>query len=652
MGYVDLYNISKRYGEKEIFNDMEFHLHKGERVAIIGENGTGKSTLLKIVAGVEEFDKGKRVVEKDIQIAYLPQQPKFKDNLSVNQAIKESLSHIQKALNRFHQINQEIEKDPNNSKLLKELTQISNYLDHYGGWDIDNLVERVIDKFKLKEYQNRIIATLSGGEQRRVALATLILQKPDLLLLDEPTNHLDVYMVEFLEEILLNSNLTLLFISHDRYFIENIATRVVEVEDHKLVSYNGGYSSYLKQKEERLKSLSREYENLLRILKEEEEWLNRGVKARRKRNQGRKNRILELREKAKKNPTIIRKIKLDLEREKQGWQEENRLNKRKMLFEIDNISYKIGEKEIIKNFSTRILQEDKIAIVGANGSGKSTFLKLLQSIITPTKGTIKKGDISIGYFDQHRSILKDDATLIETFCPNGGDRVIVDGKNMHVYGYLRNFLFPKEYLKRRIKELSGGEKSRVALALLFTKKYDCLLLDEPTNDLDIPTINILEKKLASYKGAVIFVSHDRYFVDKIAKKLFIFKGDGNIEISHQPYSEYLEIEKELKELSTLNFSNDSTPKKDQNQKRKRIQKKLSYKEKRELEELPKKLEELENIIEELNSCLSDPNCYQQKDLNNLTNDLNSYQKEYEELEERLLELLLKEEELKNLTNKE
>jgi ATP-binding cassette subfamily F protein uup len=647
LAYIDLYDIYKRYDVKDIFKGVNFHLQEGERVAIVGQNGVGKSTLMKIAAGLEEPDDGKRIVDNSIEIALLPQQPKFDETITVKEAIEAELKELKEAQKKYSLISEKLSKDHQNKALLEEHAKLTAFLDHHNAWDLSSKIERILQEFRLKEYENRLVVTLSGGEQKRVALSALILKKPDVLLLDEPTNHLDVYMVEFLENILNKEKFTLLFISHDRYFIDNIATRVVEIEDCKLINYTGGYSSYLKQKEQRLLALQKEHENLLRLLKREEEWLSRGVQARQKRDQGRKKRVLELREKAKKNPTLIRKIKIELEREKKGWQGEKVLAKRKMMFEIENISFSIANKVLIKDFSTRILQKDKIAIVGANGTGKSTLLKLLLGRIDPDSGKIKRAvDIKIGYFDQHREMLKDENTLIETFCPDGGDRVLVEGKNYHVYGYLKNFLFPKEYLDKKIGQLSGGEKNRVALALLFTKHYDCLILDEPTNDLDIQTINILEEKLLSYQGSVIFVSHDRYFVDKLAQKLFIFKGDGTIEESFQSYSQYLELERELKEIDF--FEKEIKSESLTSKKASKKQTKLSYKEKRDLEILPDKIEELEEKIDKINNCLSTPECYEKEDLTELTKELENLEQEYEKLSERYLELLEKEEELSKL----
>jgi len=646
VAYIDLFSISKNYDVKQIFTGMDFHLAQGERVAIVGQNGCGKSTLMKIALGTEEPDEGKRVVDRSIQIEMLDQQPHFDPALTTKQAIEKELTALSAAKERYEELSQQIASDYENKILQNELEAVSAYLDHHNAWDLNNKIERIMQEFRLKEYEERLVSSLSGGEQRRVALASLILKKPDVLMLDEPTNHLDVYMVEFLEEILLKEKFTLLFISHDRYFIDRIATRIVEVENRTLVSYRGGYGSFLQLKEQRLMAMQKQHDNLIRFLKKEERWLSRGIQARQTRNQGRKRRVFDLREQAKENPALIHKMKLELEREKKAFMGEKIVAKKKMLFEINDLSFSIGEKKLIKAFTTRILQKDKIAIVGHNGSGKSTLLKLLLGRLKPDTGVIKKGEVRIGYFDQHREMLNDEHTLIETFCPNAGDRVTVDGKDMHVYGYLKNFLFPKEYLGKKIGQLSGGERNRVALALLFTKEIDCLILDEPTNDLDIHTINILEEKLLSFQGAVIFVSHDRYFVDKIAQKLIVFKGVGVVEESYQTYTDYLALEKDMdilygieKEVTKKQTSMIETGR----QHKEKKPAKLSYKDQRDLELLPEEIETLEAQIEEINTCMYDPKCYETEGLVTLGEKLAALESRYEQISDRYLEVLEREE---------
>lgn len=641
MALIDLQNISKQYDTKIILKDVNFTLNSGQRIAVIGQNGQGKSTLFKIIMRNIEADSGDMAIDKSIKIEMLEQQPKFEANLSVREAIENQLTELKSAKDEYELITNQLITDYENEELLRKQSELATFIDFHNAWDLDNMIERVLIEFQLKQYENKDVNLLSGGEQRRVGLAGLILKKPDVLLLDEPTNHLDVYMVEFLEELLLKNNFTLLFISHDRYFIDNIATSVVEIDNGELRKFNGGYSAYLEQKAQILASMQKEHENLLRLVKQEAHWMQHGVTARRKRNERRKAEYLELKQKAKTNPALIRKMSLELQREQKSFNsEEKQQNKKKMLYELDNIYKSLGDKDLIKDFTTRILQKDTIAIVGPNGSGKSTLLKIFMEKLKIDKGSFKKGDFQIGYFDQQREMLYDNKTIMEIFCPNGGDRVVLDdGRNMHVFGYLKNFLFPKEYLDKKVGVLSGGEKNRVALALLFTKRVDCLILDEPTNDLDIPTINILEEYLQNFQGALIFVSHDRYFVDKIASKLFVFTGNGYIMESYQPYTQYLQIEKELKELNSLEF--DIQKEKTQTVKvvnEAKKQTKLSYKDQREYDSLPKEIEELEKKLDELNNCLANPKCYEEKGIVALSSELENTKNLYEEKVERFLAL--------------
>ena len=640
MALIDLQNISKQYDIKVILKDANFTLQAGQRVAVIGQNGQGKSTLFKIIMKAVEPDSGEIAIDRSIKIEMLDQQPKFEANLSVRNAIENQLVELKVAKNEYEKITNQLSTDYENEELLRKQSELATFIDFHNAWDLENTIERVLIEFALKEYEHKDVNLLSGGEQRRVSLAGLILKKPDVLLLDEPTNHLDVYMVEFLEELLLKNNFTLLFISHDRYFIDNIATNVIEVDGGELRKFNGGYSSYLEQKSQILSNLQKEHENLLRLVKQEAHWMQHGVTARRKRNERRKSEYFDLKQKAKSNPAYIKKMSIELQREQKSFNsEEKQQNKKKMLYELDNIYKSLGEKDLIKDFTARILQKDTIAIVGPNGSGKSTLLKIFMEKMKIDKGSFKKGDFQIGYFDQQRDMLDDDKTIMEIFCPNGGDRVVFDdGRNMHVFGYLKNFLFPKEYLDKKVGALSGGEKNRVALALLFTKRVDCMILDEPTNDLDIPTINILEEYLQNFQGALIFVSHDRYFVDKIAKKLYVFTGNGHIMESFQPYSEYLEIEKELKELDNLesDIEKEKNNPKIENLPKKQV--KLSYKDQREYDSLPKELEKIEEKIEEINGCLADPKCYEKIGIIVLSKELEETKAIYEEKVERFLTL--------------
>ncbi|WP_324170713.1 ribosomal protection-like ABC-F family protein [Sulfurimonas sp.] len=648
MALIDLQNISKHYSAQKILTEVNFHIDEGERIVIIGKNGSGKSTLMKIINGTLNQDSGNRITKNNLEIKMLDQRPNFKDGQSVREAVEDGLKELNDAKNKYNELSLKLADDFDNKKLLDEHENLSRYIEHHNAWNLDDKVERIINHFDLKQYEDKPLVLLSGGEQRRVALASLLLQKPDILLLDEPTNHLDVYMVEFLEELILKEKFTLIFISHDRYFIDRIATKSIEVEDCTLREYKGGYSDYLTQKAEHIRTLQKQHDNLLDILKRENAWFARGVRARLKRNEGRKDRLMSLREDAKTNPAKIRKMSIELQREDKHFNRDKSINKQKMLFEVENLYLTLGSKELLKDFTTRILQKDVIAIVGPNGSGKSTLLRALLGRLEPTSGKIKQGEFNIGYFDQHREMLDDDKNIMETFCPHGGDRVIVRGKDMHVYGYLKNFLFPREFLEKKVGILSGGEKNRIALALLFTKDVDILILDEPTNDLDIPTINILEEQLTNFSGAVIIVSHDRYFVDKIAKKLFIFKSNKHIEESYKQYSEYLEIEKEVQELAIMERESSKTQEiKIINLKPKTL--KLTFKEKMALDSLPAEIDALEEKIEKMNECLANPKCYEDIGITQLALELKELEETYELKIETLLTIEEKEEQIESKT---
>ena len=636
MALIDLIDVSKKFGANEILNSVSLSVNENEKIAIIGKNGSGKSTLMKIISGEVAADSGRRIVQNLISVEMLAQNPNFNATFSVKDALNNELKEIFDAISEYEKSGVLLANEPENKEILKEQERLLKFIEAKDGWNIEHKIERILQEFKLKEYENRPICSLSGGEIRRVALGALILKKPDVLLLDEPTNHLDVYMVKFLEDMLKSSNQSIVFISHDRYFIDALATRCVEVEDAGLKNFEGGYANYLTKKEEILASLAKSHETLLKQLKAEEEWLRRGVKARLKRNEGRKERVLAMREEAKKNPGVIRRVRLELERASKNFNQTQSQNRKKMLFEFKNLGKSIDGKVLFEKFDARILQGERIAIVGRNGSGKSTLLKILLGLEKQSSGEIKRGEVSIGYFDQARNVLDDDKSLIETFCPNGGDHVLVRGRNMHVYGYLKNFLFPKEFLDKKIGVLSGGEKNRVALAMLFTKTYDVLVLDEPTNDLDIATINILEDYLQSFEGAILLVSHDRYFVDKMANKLWAFEGT-KINVLHEEYSVYLELEDEMKELDK--FEKELANSQNEAKQKSKTGAKLSYKQTQILNTYPDKISALEARVAELNEGLSDPKIYQEVGLTTLYNELEAAKAELESLENEYFEVL-------------
>ena len=642
MALIELIDVTKKFGSHVVLDGVNFALDANERVAVIGKNGGGKSTLMKIIAGLCEIDEGRVITQNGLNIQMLAQTPKFEDNLSVKDALRRELAEIYAALSEYDAISSEIAAQPENKELLARQDELIKFIEAKDGWQIDNKIEQVLQNFGLKIYENRSVCTLSGGEIRRVALGALVLKKPDVLLLDEPTNHLDVYMVKFLEEMLLSSKQTIVFISHDRYFIDRLATCSIELEEGKISNFDGGYENYLRRKQEMLASLEKSHETLLKQLRAEEEWLHRGVKARLKRNEGRKARIMQMRQDAKKNPGAIRRVRLELERASRSFNGTGGDNRKKMLFECTNIGKILNGKVLFKGFSARVLQGERIGIVGANGAGKSTLLKILLGRSKIDAGEIKRGEIRIGYFDQTRSGITDDKSIIEIFCPNGGDHISVRGSYMHVYGYLKNFLFPKEFLDKPVGVLSGGEKNRLALAKLFTEQYDCLILDEPTNDLDIATINILEDYLLSFEGAVIIVSHDRYFIDKITNKLWVFEKNGTIDQIQMPYSQYLEFEDEMAEIDQIEADAGAGASAEEsgreNKKEKTSTAKLSYKQNKILEEYPAKIEAIEARIKELNHALSTPEIYQKLGMQGLFEELeekrgtlNSMENEYYEV---------------------
>ncbi len=648
MALVDLIEVSKRFGEKVILNEASFSISKNERIAIIGKNGGGKSTMMKILCGEVAPDSGRIITQNGITVEMLNQNPTFSPTLTVREALELELREIFQALKDYEETLTLASLDHTNKELQHRQNELLKFIESKDGWNIENKIERILDSFALREFENRSIGSLSGGETRRVALGALILKKPDVLLLDEPTNHLDVYMVRFLEDLLLSTNQTIVFISHDRYFIDRLATRSVEIEDGSLRSFDGGYANYLTKKEEIVASLAKSHETLVKWLKSEEEWLRRGVKARLKRNEGRKQRILAMREEAKKNPGVIRRVRLELERATKSFQNGGtNLNRKKMLFECKNLGVEINGKRLFDKFNTRVLQGERIGIVGKNGSGKSTLLRVFLGEMSPSAGEVKRGEIRVGYFDQMRSKIDDDKSIIELFCPNGGDHILVKGRNYHVYGYLKNFLFPKEFLDKPVSVLSGGEKNRLALALLFTQEYDCLVLDEPTNDLDIATINILEEYLLSFEGAILIVSHDRYFIDKITNKLWAYEGE-NINQIYMEYSEYLDYEEELGEVNSLEVEFGGVANLTENHKnsaenesgvKRKTPPKLSYKQKQILENHPALIEACERRIAELNESLSNPEIYKKLGIQALFEELEDKKAELKEMENEYFAVL-------------
>ncbi|WP_253248060.1 ribosomal protection-like ABC-F family protein [Helicobacter sp. 13S00401-1] len=632
---LSLQTASKRFGLKNIFDKINLTINENERIFLIGKNGSGKSTLLKVINGELELDSGKRILKQGLDILMLNQESNFSATQTVSEVLKDSMRELLDAHLRLS----EITKDANfhNDKALsEEYNHIHNLLDRQDAWDLESKVSELIRHFNLESLKDRLVISLSGGEQKRVSLACVLLKGADLLILDEPTNHLDVEMLSFLESMLVRLKCSMLIISHDRYFIDKVATNIIELDNAKLTSFKGNYEDYLQAKQTMLDNLNKEHLALKKILKSEEEWLRAGVKARLKRNEGRKQRVLELRDKVKKMPSLAKSMMLSLESNVSAPPK----NSKKMLFELDDVNLKVGEKTLISNLNIRITQGGRLGIVGRNGSGKTSLLRMLLTGKdyegNKVKG-LKIGDFKIGYYEQHKNTLDLKKTILETFCPNGGDRVQVNGKDMHVYGYLKSFLFDKDLLTQSLDTLSGGEKTRVALALLLAQEYDCLILDEPTNDLDIATINILERFLSELSCALIFVSHDRYFNDKLAERLLVLEDDGYF-ITSASYTEVLEHKNMILEAKALEAKTDSKNIESKsmdfksedfkhtkpNEEAKKP--KLSYKINLEYERLPSEIAELEVFVKELERRLGDPKEYQKYGIDALSKEL-AYNKE-------------------------
>lgn len=619
---VDLQNISKKYAHQDILKDVNFSVKKGEKIAIIGNNGSGKSTLLKIIQNIVKPDSGVRIAAKDIEIASLDQDFSLDENLSVKEALNLGLKKILNAKKELEKISIELNKTPNDKLLLKEYERLSLFLDEHLAWDLEARSDRILREFELKEHEEKKIFLLSGGEKRRLMIACVLLSKPDLLLLDEPTNHLDSFMTNFVEKMIKKENYTTVFISHDRHFIDSLSDFSVEIDNAKLTKFQGGYSDYLAQKALILENMQKTHEQNLKLLRSEIEWLSKGVKARVKRNMGRKKRIDELKQAVKTDPSAIRQVENLLFKENLKSTEDK--NKQKILVQIKDVSIKFGEKTLFENFSAIVKSGEKIALVGKNGSGKSSLLECLNLGLNPSSGEIKIADISVGYLRQTNS-LDDNKNLVETFCAKGSNMVQVDGKNIHVYAYVKSWGLKKEFLDKKIGVLSGGEKTRVALALFFTKNYDLFILDEPTNHLDISTINILEQRLIELNKCVIFVSHDRYFVDKIARRIW-YIWQNKITNFVCSFEEILENMQDLEDLQEASL--DATKQKN---KKEKTSQKLSYKESVLLKELPAQIETKEKALKTLQDLLENPQKSQNKSIQEIAKEFEQTKLELENL---------------------
>ncbi|QIW16335.1 ABC transporter ATP-binding protein [Pasteurellaceae bacterium RH1A] len=594
MALLNLSNAYLSFSDHPLLDYAELHIEQGERVCLVGRNGAGKSTLMKILAGEVQLDDGKLIFEKDIVVTRLEQDPPRHIQETVFDYVAEGIAHLADLLKQYHHISQQMLTDYSES-LMNELAKVQAQLEHANGWQFEN---RIQDTLKMLELDPETrLCELSGGWVRRAALARALVANPDVLLLDEPTNHLDVEAISWLEDLLLDFKGSIIFISHDRAFIRKMATRIVDLDRGKLVSYNTNYDQYLIDKEENLRVEALQNELFDKKLAQEEVWIRQGIKARRTRNEGRVRALKALREERRNRREVQGTAKIQIDQSTRSG---------KIVFEMENAGYEIEGRSLLKNFTTTIQRGDKIALVGPNGCGKTTFIKLLLGQLEPTSGSIRCGTkLEVAYFDQYRADLDPEKTVMDNVA-DGKQDIEFNGVKRHVLGYLQDFLFPPKRAMTPVKALSGGERNRLLLAKLLLKPNNLLILDEPTNDLDVETLELLEELLADYQGTLLIVSHDRQFIDNTVTECYIFEGEGVVNKyvggyfdAKQQQTNYFatqaDLQKNSKKAPLVEVK--QAVEKASNSAKAEKKVKLSYKEQRELEALPELMEGLEAEIE-------------------------------------------------------
>ncbi|HHX8603588.1 TPA: ABC transporter ATP-binding protein [Vibrio alginolyticus] len=598
MALLTIHNAQLAFGDHPLLDKAEFALQENERVCLVGRNGAGKSTLMKVLAGDILLDDGKIQITQDVVVSRLEQDPPRNQEGTVYEYVSGGLAEIGEQLKIYHDLLDLVAQDPS-EKNINRLAKVQEQLDHSNAWRFDDRVKNVLGALKLSP-ETKLI-DLSGGWQRKAALARALVCDPDVLLLDEPTNHLDVTTIEWLENFLKDFKGSIIFISHDRAFIKSMATRIVDLDRGQLASFPGNYEQYLNDKEEMLRVEEMQNAEFDKKLAQEEVWIRQGIKARRTRNEGRVRALKKLREERRDRREVQGKVNLNIDDASRSG---------KIVFEAENVSFAYEGKTIVDDFSFNIMRGDRIALIGPNGCGKSTVLKLLLGQLEAQSGRLHCGTkLEVAYFDQYREILDPEKTVIDNLA-DGKQEVMVGGRQRHALSYLQDFLFAPKRARTPVKALSGGEKNRLLLARILLKPNNLLILDEPTNDLDIETLELLEEMLANYQGTLLLVSHDREFVDNTVTTSWIFEGNGIIEEfvggyhdakqqRDQVLASRSQVEKPTKKEKVV----EETPKTTQP---KNNSKKLSYKLQRELEALPAKLEQLESDIESLQEQVNDP----------------------------------------------
>jgi ATP-binding cassette subfamily F protein uup len=592
MPLVTLQDIYLSYGQPPLIDHINLVIERGERVCLIGRNGAGKSTLLKILTGQITADDGVLKRASGVKIAQLEQSVPEDAQGSVFDVITQGLGTEGELAKRYHHLILELGNNPSD-QTMRDLEECQSELDRVNGWDINQRVESIITKMDLDADVD--ISSLSGGYKRRVLLARALVCDPDLLLLDEPTNHLDIDAIQWVEQFLLKWEGSLLFISHDRRFMDNLATRFIEIDRGQLTEFNCNYATYLQRKEEILEIEDRQNALFDKRLSQEEIWIRQGIKARRTRNEGRVRALESMRREYADRRKRQGTARMDIQQADRSG---------KIVAEAQNISFAFegDQQPVVRDFSTLIQRGDKVGLIGRNGVGKTTLIKLLLSELTPQQGSIKTGtNLSVAYFDQYRSAL-DEEKSVQDNVSGGRDMLEIGGKPKHVISYLQDFLFAPERCRQPVKALSGGERNRLLLAKLFTQPSNVLMLDEPTNDLDIDTLDLLEELLIDYRGTIILVSHDRAFLNNVVTSTLVFEGNGKINQYIGGYDDWLRQRKTEQPISS------QQPAKVQ-AKATTTSKKLSYKDQRELDNLPQEIENLEMQIADISEQISQPDFY-------------------------------------------
>ena len=596
MPLLRLNRVSLAFGHRPLLDNVELEVFSGERVCLLGRNGEGKSSLLRLIGGETVADDGDVWLRPGMRIASLAQEIDLDVGGIVFDVVAGGLPELGSLISEYHHLTLELEQS-SSPGALQRLSVLQHELEARGGWQFEQRVASVLSRFQLDGDME--FEALSGGWRRRVMLARALVCEPDVLLLDEPTNHLDIEAITWLEDFMVEFSGALLFVSHDRAFVRRLATRIIELDRGKLSSWPGDYDDYLRRKAEQLEVEARHDALFDKKLSQEEAWIRKGIKARRTRNEGRVRALKTLREQYRQRRKRSGKVNLRLDEGE---------NSGKLVFEAEHVNVSFAENTVIRDFSSTVLRGDRIGIIGPNGAGKSTLIRVLLGELPPDSGRVKSGTRQqVAYFDQQRGQLDPNKTVMDNVA-DGSHRVMVNGRDVHVAGYLRDFLFPAERLQSPVSALSGGERNRLLLARLFAKPANLLVMDEPTNDLDVETLELLEELLMDYQGTLLLVSHDRAFLDNVVTRSLVFEGEGRIGEYVGGYSDWLRQKKTAEKTARQDTAASPAPAVKAASKK---QGKLPYKDQRELDALPAIIEGLEDEQSRLQEAVSDAAFYQQ-----------------------------------------